>query len=344
MSLSGGTRVGAGRRCAPVPVLIALLGSLLPTAPGTVQAETLELVLRGTGPTEAAPHGAGNIYAPAVRHAAGQWWMWYGGQGDDGHDRIHLARSADGTAWERQGVVLDCGSANHVNDPTVVLVDGRWWMFYTVAESAEDDEIAAAWSDDGVAWQPQGVVLGRGAGPRWDSAKVGRPAVLHEGGVFRMWYDGQPTPQAAGSDAVAAGVAQEHRAVGYAESRDGLHWERRAEPVHREGAGAVDVARCGDRLVMVSESHRGVRWAESDDGTTWRSRGLLVPVSGGEVDRFGHVTPCLVPAAADGAAWLLVGAAARRTWDGNAIARMVLATLPPADRDTPAASRQPSAR
>jgi hypothetical protein len=336
--------VRTGRNSAPISeVLNAILVVPLLIAGGSVRAETLEVLLRGTGPTEAAPHGEGNIYAPAVRQAAGRWWMWYGGQGDDGHDRIHLARSADGTVWEREGVVLDRGSANHVNDPTVVLVDGRWWMFYTVAESGEADEIAAAWSHDGVAWHPQGVVLGRGAEPRWDSSKVGRPAVLHEAGVFRMWYDGQPTPQAAASDAVAARVARDHRAVGYAESRDGLHWERWPEPVHGEGAGAVDVARCGDRLVMVSESHRGVQWADSDDGTTWRSRGLLVPVSGGEVDRFGHVTPCLIPAAAaDGAAWLLVGAAARRTWDGNAIARIVLP--PPAARDAPAAACQPPAR
>ena len=48
--------------------------------------------------------------------------MWYGGQGRDGHDRIHLAESDDGVNWVRRGVVLDNGEANHVNDPSVVKV------------------------------------------------------------------------------------------------------------------------------------------------------------------------------------------------------------------------------
>ncbi len=33
--------------------------------------------------------------------------MWFGGQGRDGHDRIHLDVSADGAQWEQRGVVLE---------------------------------------------------------------------------------------------------------------------------------------------------------------------------------------------------------------------------------------------
>ena len=244
--------------------------------------------------------------------------MWYGGQGKDGHDRIHLAESRDGTNWSKRGVVLDCGSANHVNDPSVVRVGDVWWMFYTVAETAELDEIAAATSRDGVTWEKRGVVLPRGGTNDWDSWKVGRPSVLHEGGVFRLWFDGQATKEAAAASPLAATVKREGRAVGYAESRDGLKWERRAEPVFREGSGAVAVARHGTRLVMVIESHGGTRWATSSDGFVWQSRGLLFPLSGGASDRFGQVTPFLW--VDRDRATLYFGAAGRKSWDGNSIA------------------------
>lgn len=244
--------------------------------------------------------------------------MWYGGQGKDGHDRIHLAESRDSTNWLKRGVVLDRGTANHVNDPSVVHVGDVWWMFYTVAEKAELDEIAAAVSPDGVTWQKRGVVLARGAAGGWDSWKVGRPSVLHENGRFRMWFDGQPTVAAAATNRLAEFVKREGRAVGYAESLDGLSWGRRPEPVFREGAGAVAVVRDRERLVMVIESGRGTRWAESRDGFVWQGRGLLFPLSGGAADRFGQVTPFLLM---DGErVTLLFGAALRKTWDGNVIA------------------------
>jgi hypothetical protein len=275
-------------------------------------------ILRGEAESESAPHGAGNVYAAEVHRDGGRWLMWYGGQGRDGHDRIHLAESADGTVWKKRGVVLDRGSANHVNDPAVVRVAGVWWMFYTVAETGEADEIAAATSLDGVKWTKRGVVLGRGPGNAWDSLKTGRPSVLHEGGVFKMWYDGQATDAAAASDKTAAAVKRRGRAAGYAESRDGLIWQRRAQPV-LEGAGALQVVRVGNRYIMVHESSRGVLWADSADGFAWKDRGLLTGLSGSAEDRYSRVTPFLLPDAGGGGATLYFGAASQSTWDHNSI-------------------------
>jgi hypothetical protein len=277
-----------------------------------------KILLRGETETELAPHGTGNVYAPEIHRDGGRWLMWYGGQGRDGHDRIHLAESADGLTWTKRGVVLDCGTANHVNDPGVVRTDDGWWMFYTVAETTEMDEIAAATSSDGMKWEKRGVVLKRGEGRAWDSLKVGRPSVLYEGGVFRLWYDGQPTDEAAAGGELAAAIKREGRAVGYAESRDGLVWQRRPAPVFREGAGAVHVTRDGQRLVMVIESGRGTLWAGSKDGLVWQSGGMLQPLSGGPADRFGQVTPFLLTN--QSGFRLYCGAAARQSWDGNAIA------------------------
>jgi sucrose-6-phosphate hydrolase SacC (GH32 family) len=300
----------------------------------------VEVLLRGELESELAPHGQGNIYAPEVHYWNDQWWMWYGGQGADGHDRIHLAQSADGSMWQKVGVVLDCGDFNHVNDPTVVRVNEVWWMFYTVAAEGEMDEIAAATSRDGRQWEQHGTVIKPGDGDVWDSLKVGRPSVLHDGTTFRLWYDGQPTATAAAREPLAAAIRSEGRAVGYAESKDGLVWTRRLQPVFRQGAGAVQIAHVPSAKIsagnlgegssqavaeeywMVYESGRGVLWASSHDGETWQSHGFLVETSGGPVDRYGCVTPHLIANADE--LLLFFGAAARKSWDGNAIALLKL--------------------
>ena len=249
--------------------------------------------------------------------------MWYGAQGGDGHDRILLAESADGLAWEPKGVALDHGSANHVNDPSVVKVGDTFFLYYTRAPVDVRDEIALATSTDGVTWQEEGTVLGPGADGTWDSLLVGRPSVLHEDGRFRMWYDGRrDLPIGAPAEGVPKSD-RSVRAVGYAESGDGLTWIRpQTEPVFGEDAGGVHVVRVGDALVMTFESREGTRLATSPDGLTWQSQGLLVDRSGTDIDRFGHVTPFLL-VEPEGVA-LFIGAASSGSWDRNRIVRVPL--------------------
>ena len=88
----------------------------------------MRIVLVPEGELQAAPHGKGNIYAAEVHREAGRWRMWFGAQAKDGHDRIHLAESEDGVTWKSLGVVLEDPDANHVNDPSVVKVEGQYWM------------------------------------------------------------------------------------------------------------------------------------------------------------------------------------------------------------------------
>lgn len=283
-----------------------------------------EAVLDPTGDFQAAPHGEGNTYAPEIRFDEGVYRMWYGAQGRDGHDRILLAESPDGLVWETKGVALDHGSANHVNDPSVVKVGDTLFMYYTRAPVDIRDEIALATSTDGVTWEEQGTVFRPGGEGAWDSLLVGRPSVLHEDGRFRMWYDGRKDLPIG---APAEGVPKSDRsvrAVGYAESTDGVTWIRpRAEPVFGEDAGGVHVARIGDTLVMTSESREGTHLATSPDGLEWHDRGLLAGLSGGDIDRFGHVTPFLL-AEPDGVT-IFAGAARSPTWDRNVIVRLPLA-------------------
>jgi hypothetical protein len=282
-----------------------------------------EAVLDPTGDFHSAPHGEGNTYAPEIRFDEGVYRMLYGAQGRDGHDRILVAESPDGLVWETKGVALDHGSANHVNDPSVVKVGDTLFMYYTRAPVDIRDEIALATSTDGVTWEEQGTVFRPGGEGAWDSLLVGRPSVLHEEGRFRMWYDGRnDLPIGAPAEGVPKSD-RSVRAVGYAESADGLTWIRpRAEPVFGEDAGGVHVVRIGDTLVMTSESREGTRVATSNDGLEWRDRGLLAGLSGGDIDRFGHVTPFLL--AEPSGVTLFSGAARSTTWDRNVIVRIPL--------------------
>jgi sucrose-6-phosphate hydrolase SacC (GH32 family) len=283
----------------------------------------LSVLFRGDAVTELAPHGLGNIYAPSVVVDGDLWRMWYGGQGKDGHDRIHYAESADsGRSWVKRGVVLENGSANHVNDPSVLRVSGKWFMFYTVAERGTEDAIALAVSPDGLRWEKHGVVLAPGPKGSWDSRLVGRLSVLHENGQFRMWYDGQPTKE----DRPRLKL-EGARAVGLATSSDGMQWQRHStNSVFQRGAGAVDIARVENGYLLLYEGQAGVGAAVSGDGVVWKDRGLVTHLSGSDSDRYGQVTPHLVH---NGNAWqIFFGAASRKTWDGNILARVPLAALP----------------
>ncbi len=134
--------------------------------------------------SEEPQQGSDNIYAPdVIRVSESLCLMYYGGQGTDGHDQIFLATSTDCLHWahwpdrdDPEAVVAN-GSANHVNDPSVAVHDGTWFMYYTVAATGEDDRIHLATSSDGFTWSLQGMVLDTGPAGAWDSHKVGRPAV-----------------------------------------------------------------------------------------------------------------------------------------------------------------------
>jgi predicted GH43/DUF377 family glycosyl hydrolase len=283
---------------------------------------SLRVLFRGEAMTELAPHGQGNVYAPSILIEGELWRMWYGGQGKDGHDRIHYAESRDaGRSWAKRGVVLENGSANHVNDPSVLRVKDQWFMFYTVAERGTEDAIALAVSVNGLKWQKRGVVLAPGPKGAWDSRLVGRPSVLHENGQFRMWYDGQPTKEDR-----ATVQLEGARAVGLATSPDGLNWTRHSGPVLQGGIGAVDVTRIAAGYLLLYEGHTGIGAATSRDGIHWKAGGLLTHLSGTDLDRYGQVTPHLVRA---GDTWqLFFGAASRKSWDGNSIAAFSRVKLP----------------
>lgn len=103
--------------------------------------------------------------------------------------------------------------------PSVLIENGIWRMWYVSAARwiVEDSKpkhyyhIRYAESRDGIVWQPDGRVCIDFASS--DEYAIARPCVLRDGARYKMWY---------------ASRGASYR-IGYAESRDGLVWERQDE-------------------------------------------------------------------------------------------------------------------
>jgi hypothetical protein len=104
--------------------------------------------------------------------------------------------------------------------PWVLVEDGLWRMWYVSGTGWKRHggvgvehryHIKYAESRNGVEWNPTGRVSVdyRDAG----ETSIARPCVLRDGDTYRMWF-------------CARGVAYR---IGYAESADGLDWERAAD-------------------------------------------------------------------------------------------------------------------
>ncbi len=201
---------------------------------------------------------------PWVVADAGRYKMWFTLVTEPYTPRqqigVAYTESADGVRWQTPtSLVLaptpDGWDARNVETPSVVKTpEGKWHLYYTATlpDAGNHFAIGLATSDDGLTWRKhgqapvftpeQGWELPAGAGE--DSAGgVLEPCVLYDstGKVFRMWY---------------AGLGQRDEVfayrTGYAESADGVRWNRRAEPVMEPGApGAWDDAIVSHQHVMI---------------------------------------------------------------------------------------------
>ena len=129
--------------------------------------------------------------------ACGDWfYLYYLGQDRFGVQRLGVARSADGKAWQRSHLnpILETGGAGEfdergLGEPAVLFTADGFWMLYVGRDSAERRKLGWARSEDGVRWAKTGPVLG--GDQAWNEAVVcdpewlivdGRPLVLFGGG------------------------------------------------------------------------------------------------------------------------------------------------------------------
>ena len=148
-----------------------------------------------------------------------------------------------------------------------VLRDGKKYrMYFSWRPKAS---IAVTESDDGVHWSDPKIALGPAA-TGWED-DINRPGVLKKAGMYHMWYTGQ---------------FRGHSEIGYATSRDGLHWDRRTQPVLAPEQPWEKVAVMCPDVLWDEKTHQYKMWysggdqyepdaigyAVSPDGVHWARR------------------------------------------------------------------------
>jgi hypothetical protein len=175
--------------------------------------------------------------------------------------RIGRATSRDGLHWRRdagpiRGAVLDVGApgepdAGSVGWPQVVKVRPDLWRMYyhTVGREIGFAICAAESTDQGRRWRRLGVLLGRGREGSFDVNGASTRQVFRFRDRYRMLYEGWN--------------AERRPAIGLAESRDGIEWERVRGPLP-------------DGAVLAPTPKDSGRWDCGAIGTPW-----LVELGGG---------------------------------------------------------------
>jgi len=147
---------------------------------------------------------------------------------------IGLAISEDGgTTFRRafEGPILDRNrnEPHIVVTPHVIIEDGLWKMWYCgctewkVVNGITEPQylIKYAESRDGIDWERDNRVI---IPYKNETEAIGRPVVVHENGLYKMWYSYRSI-----SD-YRVNPANSYR-IGYAESKDNVDWIRKDEDV-----------------------------------------------------------------------------------------------------------------
>lgn len=186
---------------------------------------------------------------------SGAMLSWIVDQGDDKYlyyigwnlgvtvpfrNSVGLAISRDGglTATRySKAPVLDRNDCDpyFVASMCILIENGVWRMWYVSCAGWELENakpkhhyhIKYAESEDGVQWRREGVVCIDFKSEA--EYAISRPCVLKEGSIYRMWYS----------------YRGHHYRIGYAESGDGIRWERKDHLV------ALDVSESGWDSEMV---------------------------------------------------------------------------------------------
>jgi predicted GH43/DUF377 family glycosyl hydrolase len=146
------------------------------------------------------------------------FYLFYLGQDRAARQRLGVARSRDGIAWEklRSNPVLEMGGPgdfdeNGLGEPAVWSSGGSYWMLYTGRDRGEHRRLGLARSSDGVHWERDGTFAPVSGDQDWDRQVVCDPTVeLMPDGSLRVWFGGGD---------VAHPVENIHGHIGMAELR-----------------------------------------------------------------------------------------------------------------------------
>jgi predicted GH43/DUF377 family glycosyl hydrolase len=201
-----------------------------------------------------------------------EYKMWYSGKDSVGTWRIGYATSDDGIHWAKYeyNPVLDPGGEwwNNVGvwHPYVLKEDSLYKMW--LVTQGDDGSgplpyMAYATSSDGIdwTWHANNPLFGLDGDEVW----FWRPAVLHVGAEYQMWY---------------SVWSNDESQTRHATSLDGIAWSKSGAPVLTGTSGAWDeglaanpfVVHAGTYLMWYDNGY-AIGLASSSDGISWTKVG-----------------------------------------------------------------------
>lgn len=130
---------------------------------------------------------------------------------------LSVAFSGDGIHWTAPAITLAPDAASGweeiVNRNCVLKIGDMYKMWYT-GQAHGNSYIGAAESKDGMTFRRLSAQPVLSPEAPFEGESVMNPCVLFENGRYRMWY--------------SAGETYEPNVLCYAESKDGIHWEKSA--------------------------------------------------------------------------------------------------------------------
>jgi len=136
---------------------------------------------------------------------------------------LAVSTSADGKTWTSPEIVLGPNDAtdweDDINRPSVLKKDGIYHLWYTGQYKGKNSWIGYATSKDGKNFVRQSDRPVVSPTEPWEKVAVMCPHVMwdEKEKIFKMWYSG--------------GEQYEPDAIGYATSKDGLHWDKHPQPI-----------------------------------------------------------------------------------------------------------------
>ena len=145
-----------------------------------------------------------NIYAPDLVRMSNFWRCYNGGWRDNGqvNDRIYLSTSSSMNLegpWTTPQLMISEGPYVHVNDPSVAIYNGVWYMVYSTAGYG-DETINYSTSLDGINWTPSAgdvttalTIVDPDNIADAQITDVARPSLVFAPECVKLWFDGHLT-------------------------------------------------------------------------------------------------------------------------------------------------------
>ena len=228
----------------------------------------------------------GTMFDPFVRWMNERYTMCVSRRRDN---TLMLYTSDNGIDWTDGKVILkgiaDSSWETEVNRGCFVILNKKWYLWYT-GQHRQQSRIGLAISEDGVHFHRKSDIPVLEPEYEFEGSAVMNPCVLwdEERQKFRMWY--------------AAGENYEPDVICYAESHDGIRWEKHPKPIltKDEGVkyqqykvGACDIIKRKDgSYLMAYIAYQNldvarIAMAVSSDGTNdWRDLSDLPILSPGK--------------------------------------------------------------